>query len=305
VGLGEAYRRGAVVALVRTIDERVSELAAPEDGVLLTRRGRVGDVVGPTLVAAAKRPASLLAGDPPGKRRELSGSGEWLLAPDRRVLVECAATAELVRIWSIPDGALLREFRPHLAQFGDAGPRRGRVFVHPKGALTLVAWDRAGMFSVWDLRSGSCTGSFRDSSAPMNVLVNERDWRLSTEGEESGSAGRYRRTVATVWDLETCLRLERLTDDWQRRLGGFEHRSVNDCFGEAAFSPDGRFRAVPVMGRTGPTGISLRAAVSEQELFRAEHGPSARVRVAFSADGQFLLASRESPQDSQVDVWEL
>jgi hypothetical protein len=29
------------------------------------------------------------------------------------------------------------------------------------------------------------------------------------------------------------------------------------------------------------------------------------VRVAFSADGQFLLANRESPHDSHVDVWEL
>ena len=69
--------------------------------------------------------------------------------------------------------------------------------------------------------------------------------------------------------------------------------------------PDGRLRAVPLLGRAGPAGVSLRAARSEQELFRAELEPSARVRVAFSADGQFLLANRESAQASAVDVWEL
>jgi hypothetical protein len=62
---------------------------------------------------------------------------------------------------------------------------------------------------------------------------------------------------------------------------------------------------VPVLSHAGPTGISLREATSEQEVFRAEHAPTERVRVAFSSDGQYLLANRESPQRSQVDVWEL
>jgi molecular chaperone DnaK len=270
--------------------------------VLLSRRGQAGDVVGPTLVAATKRPASLLAGDPPGKRQELSGSGEWLFTPDRRVLVECAATADLVRLWSFPDGVLLREFRP---EFPGPSPRRGRIFMHPAGRLALVTWDRSGSFSVWDVRSGRCTATFRDSSQPTAVLVNEREWRLSVEGEDSGSAGRYRRSIVTVWDLATGRRLDKLTDDGRRRLVGFENRSVSDCFGDAAFSPDGRLRAVPVLTTAGPAGVSLRVAVSEQEVFRCEHPPSSLVRVAFSADGQFLLANRESPADSHVDVWEL
>ncbi len=209
VRAGDAYQGGAVLAQVRTVDERVYELSVPEGGMLVSQRGRVGDVVGPTLVAAAKRPASLLAGDPPGKRQELVGSGEWLFTADRRMLVECAATAKHVRLWSIPDGVLLREFAP---EFDSAEPRRGRVFVRPGGRLALVAWDPAGAFSVWDVRSGECTTRFQDSQAPSNVLVNEREWRLSAETEDAGSAGRYRRSVATVWDLSTGRKLEKLTD---------------------------------------------------------------------------------------------
>jgi molecular chaperone DnaK len=302
VGAGDPYQRGAVLAQVRTVHDRVYELSVPDGGILLSRRGRVGDVVGPTLVAAAKRPASLLAGDPPGKRQELVGSGEWLFTPDRRMLVECAATAKHVRLWSIPDGVLLREFSP---EFDSAEPRRGRVFVQPGGRLALVTWGPAGAFSVWDVRTGECTATFRDSNAPSNVLVNESEWRLTAESEDAGSAGRYRRAVATVWDLSTGRKLEKLTDDWQRRLSGYRNRSTSDCFGDNAFSPDGRLRAVPVLSHAGPTGISLQEATSEHEVFRAEHAPSARVRVAFSADGQFLLANRESPQRSHVDVWEL
>jgi hypothetical protein len=302
VGAGKPYQRGAVLAQVRTVDERVYDLSVPEEGVLLTSRGRVGDVVGPTLVATAKRPSNLLAGDPPGKRQEFTGSGEWLLTPDRRLLVECAAAAERVRLWSIPDGVLVREFRP---DYDTAEPKQGRVFVNPGGRLSLVVWDPSGTFSVWDVRSGERTTTFRDANRPSDVLVNEREWRLSVAGEDGGSAGRYRRSVATVWDLASGRKLEKLTDDWQRRLTGFRDRSSVDGFGEHAFSPDGRLRAVPVLGNSGPTGIALQEATSEQEVFRAEHGPSRRVRVAFSADGQLLLANRESPQRSQVDVWEL
>jgi hypothetical protein len=244
-----------------------------------------------------------LAGDPPGKRQELSGSGEWLYTSDRRAVVECAPAADVVRVWSIPDGVLLREFRPDFARLDGSDAHQGRVFVHPAGGLALVAWNRGGSFSVWDVRTGALTVTFREAAAPGNVLVNEAEWRLLAEGEDSGSAGRYRRTVATVWDLASGRRLEKHTDG--QRLAGFVARSASDSLADAACSPDGRLRAVPLVGDAGPTGVSLRVAVSEQELFRAEHPPSSRVRVAFSADGQFLVASRESPRDSHVDVWEL
>src|SRR5690606_20976862 len=124
---------------------------------------------------------------------------------------------DLVRLWSVPDGALLREFRPEFdnppgraASPARAPRRHGRVFVHPAGRLALVAWDETGAFWVWDLQTGVPTTTFRDPSQPTAVLVNEREWRLSTQGEEAGSAGRYRRSIATVWDLTTGQRLEKL-----------------------------------------------------------------------------------------------
>jgi hypothetical protein len=178
------------------------------------------------------------------------------------------------------------------------------VFVDPVGRLALIAWDPGGMFSVWDVRSGARISAFQASGSPTNVLVNERDWRLSVEGDNGVSAGRYRHTVATVWDLATGARVEKLTDD-RRRLAGYADRSVTDRFGDAAASPDGRLRALPVQGNGGSTGVCVQEAATAYEVFRAEHPPSSRVRVAFSADGQFLLANRESPHHSHVDVWEL
>lgn len=295
---GQPYLGGSVLAQVRTPDERVFDLTAPDDGVLLAQRVGVGDPVGPTLLARAKRPASALAGDPPGKRQGLSATGEWLLTPDRQLLVECGSSAAHVKLWSIPDGHLVGGFQPELDT-----SHQGRVFINPGGRLSLVAWDPGGVFTVFDVLSGSRVVSFRDTNAPMTVTVNEAQWRLTVEAEDSGSAGRYRRSVATVWDLATGRRLEKLTDE--RRLPGYLDRSAVDGFADRAVSPDGRLHAVAVRRQDGSAAVALQEATSDHELFRAEHGHSVRVRTAFSADGQFLLANWESDRHSEVDVWEL
>jgi hypothetical protein len=155
------------------------------------------------------------------------------------------------------------------------------------------------------VQAGRRVATFRDTNAPLKVMVNEREWRLTAETEGGGSAGRYRRPVATIWDLATGRRVEKLADDWQRRLSGYQDRSEYDGFGDHAFSPDGRLHAVPVRTPAGSTGIALQEAESANEVFRAEHPPSARVRMAFTIDGQFLLSNWESDRHSQVDVWEL
>ena len=137
-------------------------------------------------------------------------------------------------------------------------------------------------------------------------MVSEREWRLTAHGEPT-SAGRYRRNVATIWDLTTGLRVDEFNDingDFQRRLSGYGRRSALDGFGERASSPDGRLRAVSVRTSKGAQAITLQESTSDQEVFRAEH-PSLRARTAFSSDGRFLLANWESEQRSQVDVWEL
>ena len=90
----------------------------------------------------------------------------------------------------------------------------------PYGRLSLVAWDPTGLFSVWDVQAGRRVASFRDTNVPARVMVNEGEWRLTSEGEDTTSAGRYRRNVATVWGLGTGRRLEKFDDDWQRHLSG-------------------------------------------------------------------------------------
>jgi hypothetical protein len=295
---GQPFARGAVLAQVRTADERVFDLTAPDEGVLVERRAGVGDVVGPRLTAVTKRPASCLSGDPPERRHALTATGEWFLTPDRRTLVECDAGQGQVSLWSVTDGALVDRFA-----FGPE--QNGRIFVDPGGRLCVVAWNSAGAFSVWDLRSGRRMVRFRDGNTPQAVLVNEAQWRLTAGGEDSGAAGRYRRSVANVWDLRTGERLEKLTDNWRSRLSGYRDRSGADGFGTDAVSPDGRLRAVPVRTGAGTTAIALREATSEHEVFRTGDATGAPPRVAFSADGTFLIANWESAGGSQVDVWEL
>jgi len=299
VAPGASYRRGAILAQARALDERVFDFTAPDDGVLLAVTDRVGDLIGPTLVAQTKRAASLLAGDPPDRRQVLSAAGEWLLTPDRQLLVECAATARQVRLWSIPDGVPVAEFQPDL---GGNEPYRGRVFVDPGGRLALVAWNPTGAFSVFDVVSGRRTASFRDGGTPVNVMVNEGQWRLTAETEEAGSAGRYRRQVATVWDLNTGQRLEKHLDHTSYRPAGYRDRSAVDSFGDHAVSPDGRLRAAPM---AVGAGVALHEADTDQEVFRVEHPAGARSRVAFSANGDLLLSNWDAGPHSQVEVWEL
>jgi hypothetical protein len=298
VAEGAAYGRGAVVAQVRTADDLVFDLTAPNPGTLLAPLARAGEIVGPTMLVRSKRPASCLDGDPPEKRQELSAAGEWLLTPDRTLLVECASGARHVRVWSIPDGAVVGDFQPTFSDF----PQQGRVFVSPDGRPQLVAWSAAGAFSVWDVLSGRRVVTFRESNQPQAVKVNEEAWRLTVEAEDGSSAGRYRRSVATVWDLATGQRLEKT--DAGRSWPGYRDRSAVDGFSEHAVSPDGELHAVAVRTPVG-AGVALQVARSDQEVFRAEHPASLRIRMAFTPDGRFLLTNWDSDQRSQVDVWEL
>ena len=127
------------------------DLTAVDDGTMMSQGDRVGDIVGPTLSAVSRRPASCLAGDPPDFRQQLSAAGDWLLLADRQWLIECDSNVRHVRIWSVADGVLVAEFTPSL----DSDlPHQGGVFVDPAGRPSLVAWDQAGSFSVWDVQGG-------------------------------------------------------------------------------------------------------------------------------------------------------
>ncbi len=298
VAEGEAYPAGARLAQIGTLDDRVFDLTAVHEGTLLDQRVRTGQVVETTLVAAASKSSAALADDPPAKAYELSAAGAWLLSPDGRVLVECVETTGELRFHQIADGAETGRFRP---EPGDGRPYQGRAYVGPDGRLALVVWDDEGRFSTWDVESGRSLSRFQDGGGPHKVLVNEALWRLTAEGQGKVSAGRYQRTVTTMWDLRTGARIEKLTDsDWQRRHPGFHARSMRDGFAVKVDSPDGRLRAI------GDNGIvTLREATTDRELFRTAQPQARAVRTAFSADGRHLLASWDLGERSRVDVWEI
>ena len=300
VAEGEPYARGAVVAQVRTPDDLVFDLTAPSGGTLLAPLARVGEIVGPTLLVRSKRPASCLDGDPPEKRQELTAAGEWLLTPDGRLLVECAAGARHVRLWSIPDGAVVGGFQPTF----DDSPQQGRVFVNPDGrspagglepGRRVLGLGRALRRSGWS--------TFREANHPQAVMVNEE--AVAAHGR--GRGRRLGRAVPAVGGDGVGPHHRAAPGEDRRRRGagpatGTAAPSTGSARRRSARTAScTRCRCAP---RPAPA-VALQASRSDQEVFRAEHPSSLRVRMAFTADGRFLLTNWDSDQRSQVDVWEL
>ncbi|WP_432831849.1 Hsp70 family protein [Dactylosporangium sp. CA-092794] len=297
---GEGYTRGARIAQVRTADDRVFDLSAGRtEGILLEQRIEIGGMVVSGAVAAHARiePAGAerfqLA-----KRHHLRVAGDWLLMPDRRMLVECSRTGEYVKVRAIDSGALVTELRPGR---GAGRPLHGQVALGPGHQLALVTWDAEGHFSVWDVLTGRMTSSFSDVHKPDAVLLNEAEWRLVSTGEGAASVGRYRRDVATVWDLATGTRLDRVVgEDLPRRFTGYTETSRADAFAEAMESPDGRLRAAALDGT-----LSVRDLETESEIFRADLSPGRPVSTAFCHAGRHLLARGTDEEGTWVDVWEV
>jgi len=297
---GEGYARGAALAQVRIADDQVFDLTAGRtDGVLLEQRVAAGGMVVSGAVAAHARlePASAerfqLA-----KRHHLRVAGAWLLTPDRRALIECSSTGEYVKVRAIDTGALVTELRPGR---GAGRMQHAQVALGTGRRLALVTWDADGHFSVWDVLAGRMVASFSDVHKPDAVLLNESEWRLVTTGEGAASVGRYRRDVATVWDLATGARLDRVVgEDLPRRFTGYAETSRADAFAPQMESPDGRLRAAALDGT-----LSVRDLETEAEVFRADLAPGRPVSTAFCHEGRHLLARGTDDEGTWVDVWEV
>jgi hypothetical protein len=296
---GGLYPAGAPLAQVRTADDRVFDLTAGRTGgVLLEYRVPTGGMVVSGAAAAHARISPVVERFQLAKRHHLRVTGDWLLMPDRRMLVECSRTGEYVKVRSIDSGALVTELRPGR---GAGRPQHGQVALGPNQQLSLVTWDTEGHFSVWDVLSGRMTSSFSDAHRPDAVLVNEGEWRLVATGEGAASVGRYRRDVATVWDLATGERLDRVVgEDLARRFTGYTGSSRADAFATEMASPDGRLRAAVLDG-----AVSVRDVETEAEVFRADLSPARQIRTAFSHEGRHLLARGTDDEGTSVDVWEV
>lgn len=296
---GEGYPQGAPLAQVRTADDRVFDLTAGRtDGVLLEHRVPIGGMVVSGAAAAHVRISPTVERFQLAKRHHLRVTGDWLLMPDRRTLVECSRTGEYVKVRSIDSGALVTELRPGR---GAGRPEHGQVLLGPNHQLSLVTWDAAGHFCVWDVLSGRMTSSFSDAQRPDAVLVNEGEWRLVATGEGAASVGRYRRDVATVWDLATGERLDRVVgEDLTRRFTRYTGSSRADAFATEMSTPDGRLTAAVLDG-----SIRVRDVETSSEVFRADLAPARQVRTAFCHEGRHLLARCTDDEGTSVDVWEV
>jgi hypothetical protein len=297
---GEGYGRGAPLAQIRTADDRVFDLSAGRtEGILLEQRIGIGGMVVSGAVAAHVRiEPTTIERFQLAKRHHLKVAGDWMLMPDRRMLVECSRTGEFVKVRAIDSGALVTELRPGR---GAGRPLHGQVALGPNQQLALVTWDADGHFSVWDVLSGRMTSSFSDVHKPDAVLVNEAEWRLVATGEGAASVGRYRRDVATVWDLATGARLDRVVgEDLPKRFTGYTGTSRADAFAPEMSSPDGRLRAATLDGT-----LSVRDLETESEVFRADLSPGRQVSTAFCHAGRHLLARGSDEEGAWVDVWEV
>ncbi|GAA1508391.1 hypothetical protein GCM10009827_023260 [Dactylosporangium maewongense] len=296
---GEPYPAGAPLAQVRTADDRVFDLTAGRTGgVLLEHRVPVGGMVVSGAAAAHVRIVPTAERFQLAKRHHLRVAGDWLLMPDRRMLVEWSRTGEYVKVRAVDSGALVTELRPGR---GAGRPQHGQVALGPNQQLSLVTWDADGHFAVWDVLSGRMTSSFSDGHRPDAVLVNEGEWRLVASGEGAASVGRYRRDVATVWDLATGARLDRIVgEDLMRRFAGYTGTSRADAFATEMASPDGRLRAAVLDG-----SVCVRDVETEAEVFRADLSPARQVRTAFCHQGRHLLARRTDDEGTSIDVWEV
>jgi hypothetical protein len=299
VGEGQSYPHGACLAQVRTADDRVCDLTALREGIMLEHRIRPGDPLGSGTIAAMARSAMLISNDRPTKHLALQVTGEWMLTADRRHLVECADSGAYVRMRAISSGAVMQEVCP------DTTPQHGRVFVRPGGQLALVSWDDVGHFAVWEVPSGRLMSQFQASARPLSVRVHEDGWRLVSQVDRKVSVGRYRRDVATMWDLSTGAVVDEIVgDDLQRRFTGFVDRSAQHGFAAEVRSPDGRLRA----GSTrvdGHAAVWLHQADTDEELFRTDVATASPVRSAFSADGHYLLNRWSAQQKARLDVWKI
>jgi hypothetical protein len=206
-----------------------------------------------------------------------------------------------VTYYGVRGGEVAGELRPQ----HPTAPCGGGVFVGPDGRLVLVSWDPAGAFRLWDVGTGAAVASFQDTGKPLRVAVDEENWRLAVQTGRMAQVGRYRREVATIWDLRTGTAVEDIAvDDLAQHRTGFHPRSVADAFAAETVTADQHLYAAATHEDAG-AAVALYDARTGRKRFRAFEAGVDGARAAFDADGALLLAHWETPDSGWIDVWDL
>jgi methyl-accepting chemotaxis protein len=300
--------------IARAIDHHQETTERMRDR-LTTAAGSI-DIVGGTTASAAHSARSAVtvssilaeqlrsistATGHPTKRYQLRGAPSWFLTPDLAHLVECAPDGRSVTYYGVGNGDAVGELRPQ----HPTAPCGGGVFVSPEGRLVLVSWDPTGAFRLWDVGTGAAVAAFQDTERPLRVAVDEENWRLVAQTGRMAQVGRYRREVATIWDLRTGTAVEDIAvDDLAQHRSGFHPHSVADAFAPEAVTADQHLYAAAAHEGAGAT-LTLYDGHSGRTRFRAVEPDADDARTAFAADGALLLAHWESPDAGWVDVWDL
>jgi methyl-accepting chemotaxis protein len=301
-------------AITRAIDHHQATTERMKDR-LTTAAGSI-DVVGGTTASAAHSARSAVtvssilaeqlrsistATGHPTKRYQLRGAPSWFLTPDLAHLIECAPDGRSVTYYGVRGGEAVGELRPQ----HPTPPCGGGVFVSPDGRLVLVSWDATGAFRLWDVGTGAALASFQDTDRPLRIAVDEENWRLVAQTGRMAQVGRYRREVATIWDLRTGTAVEDIAvDDLAQHRTGFHPCSVADAFAPEAVTADQHLYAAAARDDAGAT-LTLYDGHSGRKRFHAVEPDADGARTAFDADGALLLAHWESPDAGWVDVWDL
>jgi methyl-accepting chemotaxis protein len=268
-----------------------------EDNAASAAHGADSAVAVGSVVAERLRSMSSSSGHPT-RRYQLRGARAWFLTPDLAHLVECPADGGSAAYYGVANGEPVGDLRPQ----HPTPPCGGGLFVSPDGRLVLVSWDRAGAFRLWDVGSAAAGASFQNTGTPLWVAVDEENWRLVAPTGRTAQVGRYRREVATIWDLRNGRAVEDVAVDDLAKAGEYRTHSVADTFATEAVTADQHLYAA-ARPDDGRAAFVLYDGRTGRERFRTADPDASGVRVAFA--GELLLAHWESHAAGWVDVFDI
>jgi len=244
-------------ALERATRSEDPEVAARANAILLRIRAR-----------AFARPVLEKVDNPLAR---FGRADHFQVTPDRKLAV--GADLETLSIWTVPEGKLVRRFRPHQ---GDLRT----VVLSPDGSRLLTVGDSFSEMSVWEFPSLRRLRVFDSTRRRPASIAASPDGRHVALAVDKGVWWVQAETGTVVWR-------------WSAE-GTFTARSVD-------VSSDGT--RVAVIGANSPRVFLLDASTGDPLGSTEARSTGFRSRVRFSADGKSLfITNPDSGEAGQCAV---